>query len=92
MQIQQKEDNSSHSWDLNSMSCSTIHTQAELPSMCSRPSFPDGAALAFSPPPQIITLVLGIAILVISFVATYFINAKADVLFATPGDTGAVAY
>ncbi|KAJ6633158.1 hypothetical protein lerEdw1_014543 [Lerista edwardsae] len=41
---------------------------------------------------EIVTLVLGIIILVVSFVATYFINAKADVLFATPGDSAAVAY
>ncbi|XP_015267604.1 PREDICTED: nicastrin [Gekko japonicus] len=41
---------------------------------------------------EIITLVVGIVILIISFVATYFINAKADVLFTTPRDSGAVAY
>ncbi|NXM28132.1 NICA protein, partial [Oxyruncus cristatus] len=41
---------------------------------------------------EIITLVLGIAILVLSLLATYFINAKADVLFSLPRDPGAVAY
>ncbi|XP_054847943.1 LOW QUALITY PROTEIN: nicastrin [Eublepharis macularius] len=41
---------------------------------------------------EIITLIVGIVILIISFIATYFINAKADVLFATPQDSGAVAY
>ncbi|XP_075764451.1 nicastrin isoform X1 [Pelodiscus sinensis] len=38
---------------------------------------------------EIITLVVGIAILVLSLLATYFINAKAHVLFSSPGD---VAY
>ncbi|KAM4644558.1 nicastrin isoform 2-T2 [Amazona ochrocephala] len=41
---------------------------------------------------EIITLVVGIAILVFSLLATYFINAKADVLFSIPRDPGAVAY
>nr|XP_056709433.1 LOW QUALITY PROTEIN: nicastrin [Euleptes europaea] len=41
---------------------------------------------------EIITLIVGIVILIVSFVATYFINAKADVLFATPPDSGATAY
>ncbi|XP_053134688.1 nicastrin isoform X2 [Hemicordylus capensis] len=41
---------------------------------------------------EIVTLIVGIAILIVSFVATYFINAKADVLFTTPGESGAVAY
>ncbi|XP_063001968.1 nicastrin [Elgaria multicarinata webbii] len=41
---------------------------------------------------EIIILIMGLAILIVSFVATYFINAKADVLFTTPGDSGAVAY
>ncbi|XP_042295200.1 nicastrin [Sceloporus undulatus] len=41
---------------------------------------------------EIITLVIGIAILIVSFIATYFINAKADVLFGSPGDSGPVAY
>lgn len=41
---------------------------------------------------EIITLVVGIAILIISLLATYFINAKADVLFSIPRDPGAVAY
>lgn len=35
---------------------------------------------------------MGIAILVFSLLATYFINAKADVLFSIPRDPGAVAY
>ncbi|XP_062453768.1 nicastrin isoform X2 [Rhea pennata] len=41
---------------------------------------------------EIITLVVGIAILIFSLLATYFINAKADVLFSIPRDPGAVAY
>uniref|UniRef100_A0A8B9BTK5 Nicastrin n=1 Tax=Anser brachyrhynchus TaxID=132585 RepID=A0A8B9BTK5_9AVES len=41
---------------------------------------------------EIITLVVGIAILVFSLLATHFINAKADVLFSIPRDPGAVAY
>ncbi|XP_061462660.1 nicastrin [Rhineura floridana] len=41
---------------------------------------------------EIVTLIVGITILIVSFVVTYFINAKADVLFTTPGDSGAVAY
>ncbi|NXW64991.1 NICA protein, partial [Eurystomus gularis] len=41
---------------------------------------------------EIITLVVGIVILVFSLLATYFINAKADVLFSVPQDSGAVAY
>nr|XP_020665931.1 nicastrin [Pogona vitticeps] len=41
---------------------------------------------------EIITLIIGICILVLSFVATYFINAKANVLFTPPADSGAVAY
>nr|XP_028566120.1 nicastrin [Podarcis muralis] len=41
---------------------------------------------------EIITLIVGIAILIVSFIVTYFINAKADVLFTNPGDSGAVAY
>ncbi|XP_070807107.1 nicastrin [Pituophis catenifer annectens] len=41
---------------------------------------------------EIITLMLGLVILIVSFVATYFINAKAHVLFSTPGDSEAVAY
>ncbi|KAJ7307547.1 hypothetical protein JRQ81_009572 [Phrynocephalus forsythii] len=42
---------------------------------------------------EIVTLIVGIIILVVSFVATYFINAKADVLFTPPpADSGAVAY
>lgn len=49
-------------------------------------------AQAFLIPLQIITLVVGVAILIFSLVATYFINAKADVLFSAPRDPGAVAY
>ncbi|NXI56435.1 NICA protein, partial [Chloroceryle aenea] len=41
---------------------------------------------------EIITLVVGISILVFSLLATYFINAKAAVLFSGPQDPGAVAY
>ncbi|KAM6435365.1 nicastrin [Liasis olivaceus] len=41
---------------------------------------------------EIITLIVGIVILIVSFVATYFINAKARVLFSTPGDSETVAY
>ncbi|NXI45574.1 NICA protein, partial [Galbula dea] len=41
---------------------------------------------------EIITLVLGITILIFSLLATYFINSKADVLFSSPRDPGAVAY
>uniref|UniRef100_A0A8C3TF37 Nicastrin n=1 Tax=Chelydra serpentina TaxID=8475 RepID=A0A8C3TF37_CHESE len=41
---------------------------------------------------EIITLVVGIAILILSLLATYFINAKAHVLFSSSGDAGAVAY
>ncbi|KYO20437.1 nicastrin [Alligator mississippiensis] len=41
---------------------------------------------------EIITLVVGIAILIFSLLATYFINAKADVLFSSPPDPGATAY
>uniref|UniRef100_A0A8B9S4C1 Nicastrin n=1 Tax=Apteryx owenii TaxID=8824 RepID=A0A8B9S4C1_APTOW len=41
---------------------------------------------------EIITLVVGIAILIFSLLATYFINAKADVLFSIPRDPGAAAY
>ncbi|XP_067416399.1 nicastrin [Emydura macquarii macquarii] len=41
---------------------------------------------------EIITLVVGIVILVLSLLTTYFINAKAHVLFSSPGDPGAVAY
>ncbi|NWH72475.1 NICA protein, partial [Piaya cayana] len=41
---------------------------------------------------EIITLVVGIIILVFSLLATYFINAKADILFSLPRDPGAVAY
>ncbi|KAK9391368.1 nicastrin [Crotalus adamanteus] len=41
---------------------------------------------------EIITLVVGLVVLIVSFVATYFINAKAHVLFSTPGDSETVAY
>lgn len=41
---------------------------------------------------EIVTLIVGIVILIVSFVATYFINAKADVLFSPPAGSGAVAY
>ncbi|NXT29087.1 NICA protein, partial [Syrrhaptes paradoxus] len=41
---------------------------------------------------EIITLVVGIVILIVSLLATYFINAKADVLFTIPQNPGAVAY
>ncbi|NWX93730.1 NICA protein, partial [Nothoprocta pentlandii] len=41
---------------------------------------------------EMITLAVGIVILVFSLLATYFINAKADVLFSIPRDPGAVAY
>ncbi|NXN26790.1 NICA protein, partial [Nycticryphes semicollaris] len=41
---------------------------------------------------EIITLVVGVVILVFSLLTTYFINAKADVLFSLPRDAGAVAY
>ncbi|XP_018088993.1 nicastrin isoform X2 [Xenopus laevis] len=40
---------------------------------------------------EVITLVLGIAILLVSLVATYFINAKADILFTNTNDSE-VAY
>ncbi|XP_075049214.1 nicastrin isoform X2 [Mixophyes fleayi] len=40
---------------------------------------------------EVITLALGIAVLLISLVATYFINAKADILFSTTEDSE-VAY
>ncbi|NXE99524.1 NICA protein, partial [Menura novaehollandiae] len=41
---------------------------------------------------EILTLVLGIAILILSLLTTYFINAKADVLFSIPRDPGALGY
>lgn len=41
---------------------------------------------------QVITLITGIAILILSFVATYFIQAKADILFTSTEDGGSVAY
>ncbi|KAM5129039.1 nicastrin isoform 2-T2 [Mantella aurantiaca] len=41
---------------------------------------------------EIITLVTGIAVLLISFAATYFINAKADILFTSAEDAGSAAY
>lgn len=42
--------------------------------------------------PQVVTLVVGILVLLGSFGATYLINAKADVLFTGPQDSGSVAY
>ncbi|NXP73353.1 NICA protein, partial [Ramphastos sulfuratus] len=41
---------------------------------------------------EIITLVVGVAILLFSLLATYFINAKAEILFSIPRDPGAVSY
>ncbi|NXX42555.1 NICA protein, partial [Tricholaema leucomelas] len=41
---------------------------------------------------EIITLVVGVAILLLSLLATYFINAKAEILFSIPRDPGAVSY
>nr|XP_033779025.1 nicastrin isoform X2 [Geotrypetes seraphini] len=41
---------------------------------------------------EVITLVVGIAILVTSLLVTYFINSKADILFASTCEPGAVAY
>ncbi|XP_064031885.1 nicastrin isoform X1 [Pogoniulus pusillus] len=41
---------------------------------------------------EILTLVVGVAILLLSLLATYFINAKAEILFSIPRDPGAVAY
>ncbi|XP_053331183.1 nicastrin [Spea bombifrons] len=41
---------------------------------------------------EVITLVVGIAIFLVSLAVTYFINAKADVLFSSSQDTGDVAY
>ncbi|XP_009081150.1 PREDICTED: nicastrin, partial [Acanthisitta chloris] len=41
---------------------------------------------------EMITLVVGIVILILSLLATYFINAKADVLFSLPRDPAAVSY
>ncbi|NWI89355.1 NICA protein, partial [Pitta sordida] len=41
---------------------------------------------------EILTLVLGIAVLAVSLVTTYVINAKAHVLFSSPRDPGAVSY
>ncbi|XP_077320216.1 nicastrin isoform X2 [Lithobates pipiens] len=41
---------------------------------------------------EIITLITGIAILILSFAATYFIQAKADILFTSTEDGGSVAY
>ncbi|KAJ1081240.1 hypothetical protein NDU88_001423 [Pleurodeles waltl] len=41
---------------------------------------------------EVITLVVGVVILIVSLLATYFINAKADILFTSARDTGAVAY
>ncbi|XP_029437535.1 nicastrin isoform X2 [Rhinatrema bivittatum] len=41
---------------------------------------------------EVITLVVGTTILIVSLLVTYFINAKADVLFASAREPGAVAY
>ncbi|MEE6491504.1 hypothetical protein FKM82_016240 [Ascaphus truei] len=41
---------------------------------------------------EVITLVVGITVLVVSLIVTYFINAKADVLFSSTHDSGDVAY
>ncbi|XP_044305125.1 nicastrin isoform X1 [Varanus komodoensis] len=41
---------------------------------------------------EIVILIVGLVILLVSFVATYFINAKADVLFTPPGDSSSVTY
>ncbi|XP_072284734.1 nicastrin isoform X2 [Pyxicephalus adspersus] len=41
---------------------------------------------------EIITLLTGLAVLIISFCATYFINAKADILFTSTEDSGSAAY
>ncbi|GAB1285717.1 Nicastrin [Apodemus speciosus] len=41
---------------------------------------------------EFITLVVGLSILVFSLIVTYCINAKADVLFVTPREPGAVSY
>ncbi|XP_025770907.1 LOW QUALITY PROTEIN: nicastrin [Puma concolor] len=41
---------------------------------------------------EFITLMVGFGILVFSLVVTYCINAKADVLFITPREPGAVSY
>ncbi|XP_030043328.1 nicastrin isoform X2 [Microcaecilia unicolor] len=41
---------------------------------------------------EVITLVVGITILVISLLVTYFINSKANILFASTCEPGAVAY
>ncbi|KAM4014063.1 nicastrin isoform 2-T2 [Anomaloglossus baeobatrachus] len=42
---------------------------------------------------EVITLIVGIAVLLLSFGATYFINAKADILFTSVQDSsGSVAY
>ncbi|XP_069491528.1 nicastrin isoform X2 [Ambystoma mexicanum] len=41
---------------------------------------------------EVITLVVGVTILIVSLLATYFINAKADILFTSTRDPGAVAY
>ncbi|XP_037681505.1 nicastrin isoform X1 [Choloepus didactylus] len=41
---------------------------------------------------EFITLMVGFGILIFSLIVTYFINAKADVLFVTPREPGAVSY
>ncbi|XP_075699452.1 nicastrin isoform X2 [Rhinoderma darwinii] len=41
---------------------------------------------------EVITLVVGIVVLLVSLGATYFINSKADILFTSAQDSGSVAY
>ncbi|XP_066465123.1 nicastrin isoform X2 [Eleutherodactylus coqui] len=41
---------------------------------------------------EVITLVVGIVVLLLSFGATYFINSKSDILFTGPQDSGSVTY
>ncbi|KAM8920671.1 nicastrin [Pelodytes ibericus] len=41
---------------------------------------------------EVITLIVGIAVLIVSLATTYFINAKADILFTSTQDNGDAAY
>ncbi len=41
---------------------------------------------------EFVTLIVGLSILFVSLIITYFINAKADILFTTPREPGAVSY
>uniref|UniRef100_A0A4X2JZM1 Nicastrin n=1 Tax=Vombatus ursinus TaxID=29139 RepID=A0A4X2JZM1_VOMUR len=41
---------------------------------------------------EFVTLIVGLSILFVSLIVTYFINAKADILFTTPREPGAVSY